>query len=230
MFPDIAKYPLGELKITPSGESSQPIQLLALYFEGPGPLLDWICWYPTAISNWVSSHTFLTCISEISQWASFCQSLLKHIPRCVLISLTSWDHFQAQLWPLKGIYLCAWFLSPANLDYLPNSKWQMKRGTRVDLCTSKLGHSSDVFHWYMFVSDLLGEKSCFQTKKVMIYIVSDNQLNSQHPCSFPTLPNHTDGRIQRPLSNTPIRKYIQRFFFSWCFKIYDVSPPMTQII
>lgn len=89
----------------------------------------------------------------------------------------------------------------------------MKRGTCVDLCTSKLGHSSDVFHWYMFVSDLLGEKRCFQTKKVMIYIVSDNQLNSQHPCSFPTLPNHTDGRIQRPLSNTPIRKYIQRFFF-----------------
>lgn len=53
------------------------------------------------------------------------------------------------------------------------------------------------------------EEVVFNQIYVIIYIILDNELHSQHPHSFLTLPRQADGCIQRQQSNTPPRRRIQ---------------------
>lgn len=173
-------------------------------------MLSWVCLWPITRLNWAPSHKFLICSLEISWWTSLCQFLLKLISLRAHYSNLSRSRSGSTLISREclSVHLVLCHQQIWTISLMANGKW---RETCSDLCTSKLGHSMELYSPGMYLFLSYGEKEViFNQIYVIVYIISDDELHNQHPHSFLTLSRQGNGCIQRQLSNTPLRRHIHR--------------------
>lgn len=224
MFPDIVKCPQGRAK-SPLVENIYSLSyFLALFFESLGPLL-----------NLLVAH----CNTQLGFWP--------HVPNLYFRNLSV---NQSLSIPTETYSIVCPFLYPADITFrfnsdlsvvfthcvlchqwiwtvflMANVEW---RETRSDVYSSKLGHSMELFPWYVFVSVLLGESRCLQPnicghlhcfRQWTAQAVSPPLLNPPEACRW--LDTET-------AEQNPSQRHIQRTPFCGASKPVMAPPLMTQ--